>query len=133
MLLRNTISYQSLQYYDLSVPIFCDVPWAWDFSVFYKCILWDWAPKSAFWLVVVFWSALCLLQRKLSLMRTEYYTHLWVWGQMFIDCSQRLYWCNKSLVVEFPSITMLSLALSSYLCFQDQTWYLSCWVGLTSI
>jgi hypothetical protein len=38
----------------------------------------DWALQLQFWLVMVFCSDLCLLQRGVSLMRGEDYTNLWV-------------------------------------------------------
>lgn len=38
--------------------------------------------NSAFWLVVVFCNGFHLLQRKVSLMRVEDYTSLWVLGQV---------------------------------------------------
>lgn len=60
-----------------------------------------------------FSSGIHLLQLEVSLIMDEDYTHLWVPGQMFVDCYGGLDWFSVLVVVDFPPISMILLALMS--------------------
>jgi hypothetical protein len=52
--------------------------WALGAEMFCKYIRWGLVHNSEFWLVVVFPSNLCLIQREVSLVKGEEYIYLWV-------------------------------------------------------
>lgn len=45
-------------------------------------------------------------------MKHEGDTYLWVEKQMFIDCCEGLCWFSKLVFVDFPLVTMISVAES---------------------
>lgn len=77
---RHNLTANFLIFWLLTIflPNFCSVPWSFlGIKVIYICIE-TWFHIYTFWLVVVFCNSPYLLQREISLIKGEDYTHLWL-------------------------------------------------------